>query len=150
MRILYIKSTSSLLLFLIQYTSLAFLLLSGPLFPEKWYAWIFYLPGWVLGLRSIFSMGMGNLNAAPDVLPAGRFVSSGPYRIIRHPMYAAILLVFIPLVITKPSLLRFICLCILILNLLIKIRYEERRLGETFGQYAEYSDKTWRLIPYVF
>lgn len=150
MRLIYIRSISALLLFLVQYSALAYLLLSGPLYPGPWYAWVFYLAGWLLGLWSLAVMGPGNLNAAPDVLPEGHLVTRGPYRVIRHPMYAAILLVLIPLVGSDPSIIRISVLILLLLNLLLKIRYEEQKLRNKFLHYKEYSSGTWRLLPPVY
>lgn len=95
-------------------------------------------------------MGSNNLNAGPDVMPGAHLVKSGPYRLIRHPMYAALLLVFIPLAFTSTSGIRFAVLFILTFNLMVKIRYEERRLQHSFSGYSEYSAGTWRLLPYVY
>jgi protein-S-isoprenylcysteine O-methyltransferase Ste14 len=150
MHIIYIKTRVGWILFLIQYASLAFLILSGSLYPHEWYYWLPYLGGWILGIWAILAMGPGNLNAGPDVMPSGRLVKSGPYRLIRHPMYLAILLVFTPLVGTTFTHMRFAVIFILSINLVLKIRYEERRLKTSFKQYSEYSAGTWRLLPYVY
>jgi protein-S-isoprenylcysteine O-methyltransferase Ste14 len=150
MRFIYVKTRRAFALFLIQYAALAFLLLSGPVWPFRWYAWIFYLAGLVLGFWSLVAIGWNNLNAAPDVLPSGRMVTSGPYRWIRHPMYAALLLIFIPLVLTEASRLRILILAVLVINLFFKIRYEELQLKEMFTSYEEYSSTTWRLLPRVY
>ncbi len=97
MKLLFITNLKAFLLFFIQYLSLVLLIVTGPVFPGSSPLWIFYIAGWILGLWSILAMGIGNINAGPDPLPEGRLVSRGPYAVIRHPMYAAILLVFTPL-----------------------------------------------------
>jgi protein-S-isoprenylcysteine O-methyltransferase Ste14 len=150
MKFIYIKTPVALILFLVQYLSLACLLFSGPLYPGEWYLWPFYVSGLFLGFWSLHTMGKGNLNAAPDILPGARIVMSGPYVLIRHPMYAAIILVFIPLVLTQPLAIRILIMSILFINLLLKITYEERRLRESFRQYSAYSSRTWRLLPFVY
>ncbi|GAI42672.1 unnamed protein product, partial [marine sediment metagenome] len=97
MKLLFIKNLKAFLLFFIQYLSLVLLIVTGPVFPSSSPLLVFYIAGWILGIWLILAMGIGNINAGPDPLPGGEFVKAGPYAVIRHPMYAAILLVFMPL-----------------------------------------------------
>jgi protein-S-isoprenylcysteine O-methyltransferase Ste14 len=47
------------------------------------------------------------------------------------------------------DLLQFIMM-VLIINLLLKIRYEEKQMNLSYcNKYREYSAGTWQLIPYV-
>ncbi len=48
--------------------------------------------GIALGIWAVLVMRIGSFNITPDVKTGGKFVRRGPYRIIRHPMYAAVLL----------------------------------------------------------
>jgi protein-S-isoprenylcysteine O-methyltransferase Ste14 len=108
----------------------------------------FYIAGWILGLWSILAMGIGNINAGPDPLPEGKLISRGPYAVIRHPMYAAILLVFTPLLFDHFTIPRLFIMMILTINLLLKIRYEEKQMNLSYcKKYREYSAGTWQLIP---
>ena len=150
MNVFYFKTVKSVILFIIQYATLAYLIFSAEPVPSKWYLLTSYSAGLFLGLWAVFRMGITSLNAGPDPKPGARLLDSGPYRIIRHPMYAAILLVFIPLVIQSPDTIRIIVLTVLILNLLLKMNYEERLIMESMEGYRAYSEKTWRLIPYVY
>ena len=150
MKPLYFKSVRSMLLFGIQYISMAVLMLSGSLNPSKWYLLIFVVAGLILGFWSIIVMGWSRLNAGPDPLPGASLVMKGPYSLIRHPMYTAILLVFIPLVINDSSLIRIIILATLIINLVFKIHHEEQNLLKEIENYGDYSRKTRRLIPWVY
>ena len=38
----------------------------------------------------------------------------------------------------------------MLLSFTIKSRYEERRMRETFSEYADYQRRTAALIPYVY
>ena len=150
MKLLFITNLKAFLLFFIQYLSLVLLIITGPVFPGSSPLWIFYIAGWILGLWSILAMGIGNINAGPDPLPEGRLVSRGPYAVIRHPMYTAILLVFTPLFFDHFTIPRLFIMMVLIINLLLKIRYEEKQMNLSYcNKYREYSAGTWQLIPYV-
>lgn len=150
MKLLFITNLKAFLLFFIQYLSLVLLIITGPVFPGSSPLWIFYIAGWILGLWSILAMGIGNINAGPDPLPEGRLVSRGPYAVIRHPMYTAILLVFTPLLFDHFTIPRLFIMMVLIINLLLKIRYEEKQMNLSHcNKYREYSAGTWQLIPYV-
>ncbi len=150
MKLLFITNLKAFLLFFIQYLSLVLLIITGPVFPGNSPLWIFYIAGWILGIWSILAMGIGNINAGSDPLPEGRLVSRGPYAVIRHPMYAAILLVFTPLLFDHFTIPRLFIMMVLIINLLLKIRYEEKQMNLSYcNKYREYSAGTWQLIPYV-
>jgi protein-S-isoprenylcysteine O-methyltransferase Ste14 len=151
MNLVFITNLKAFILFVVQYASLAFLLLTGPIAPGNPLLLACYVAGWVLGGWSILSMGIGNINAGPDPLPGGRLVKHGPYATIRHPMYAAILLVIIPLLINHFTFMRLAVTVLLTVNLILKIRYEEQRLTLSYcNKYRDYTAGTWQLIPYVF
>ena len=150
MKLLFITNLKAFFLFFTQYLSLVLLIVTGPVFPSSLPLMIFYITGWILGIWSILAMGIGNINAGPDPLPEGLLVNWGPYAVIRHPMYAAILLVFTPLIINHFTIPRLFIAMVLIINLLLKIRYEEKQMKLSFcKKYSEYSAGTWQLIPYV-
>jgi len=77
-------------------------------------------------------------------------VRRGPYRFIRHPMYAALLLVGAALTLDQPSPMRLAALAVLLAVILVKLHYEERLLGAAFPEYARYKQETSRLIPFVY
>lgn len=87
---------------------------------------------------------------SPD--PAGhrRLVRDGPYRWIRHPMYAAILLLVAPPLLERADLPRLILLAALAAVLVAKLTLEERLLARRFADYADYRRETWRLFPPVY
>jgi len=150
MKLLFITNLKAFLLFFIQYLSLVLLIVTGPVLPGSLPLIIFYIAGWILGIWSILAMGIGNINAGPDPLPEGKLIRRGPYALIRHPMYAAILLVFTPLLFDHFTVPRLLIMMVLIINLLLKIRYEEQQMNLSYcKKYSDYSAGTWQLIPYV-
>ncbi|MEN6308151.1 MAG: methyltransferase [Anaerohalosphaeraceae bacterium] len=106
--------------------------------------------GLVLMAWSLRTMRLDNLNVFPDLKEKSRLVTWGPYRWIRHPMYSAVLLVTLMLVLTNLTLLRFGYWVILFVDLWLKFRYEESLLLKRYPEYAEYQRTTARLIPRVF
>jgi protein-S-isoprenylcysteine O-methyltransferase Ste14 len=96
--------------------------------------------------RRTFRAGQFRVQADPG---AGTLLSSGPYRLIRHPMYAAALLLVWSAVAAHPTPLHLGIGAVLSLFAAFRIVYEERTLRAHFADYAEYARRTRRIIPYV-
>lgn len=78
-------------------------------------------------------------------------VTQGPYRLIRHPLYAGALLLLISfsLILADSVILGYAVLGLLAFRLLI-IPAEEQRLLETFGEdYECYQTRTGALFPWI-
>jgi protein-S-isoprenylcysteine O-methyltransferase Ste14 len=78
-------------------------------------------------------------------------IETGPYRLIRHPSYTGLLIIFLGFGLSSTNWLSLLVLmgCTLI-GLSYRIRVEERVLQEHLGQrYQEYMRRTTRLIPFV-
>ncbi len=143
-------SKKSLLLVSIQFSSFAFFGLSGGLF-AKGIPLLIQVVGLALGLWGIVAMKIGNFNVQPEVKQTAVFVTKGPYKIIRNPMYSGLILFFGVSVAYNFSLLRLGVFLTLITVLLLKIFMEEDFLAQKFDKnYASYKEKTFRLIPYIF
>jgi protein-S-isoprenylcysteine O-methyltransferase Ste14 len=104
----------------------------------------------VLVLWSVYAMRSSNLNVFPDVRRGSSLIRQGPYKIIRHPMYLAVILFSISLLLTNVNLLRILTLALLIIDLVIKIEYEETLLIKEFPDYSKYKVKTYKLIPLIY
>ena len=81
---------------------------------------------------------------------ARRLVTSGPYGVIRHPLYlaeqVAIIGIFLQFLSWQAAL-------VLLAHFIFQIRRmlnEERVLTETFPEYRDYANRTARLIPGVW
>jgi protein-S-isoprenylcysteine O-methyltransferase Ste14 len=106
--------------------------------------------GMAIGIWAVAVMGIGNMNVSPLLKDGATLVTSGPYRLIRHPMYLAVLLVIWPVVIDHFSLLRIAAGIILTIDLIVKMPFEESLLKERFAEYEAYMKTTKRLIPLIF
>lgn len=91
------------------------------------------------------------LSRTIEVQQGQTVVSTGLYGIVRHPMYAATMLLFqaMPLVLgSLPAFLVFLCYPAIIAR---RILGEEEILKRDLPGYAEYLHKVrWRLIPYIW
>ncbi len=140
----------SLMFLFFQFGTLAAIFLTGKNIPDSPVLLSFMLLGFILGVWAILVMGNGNLNVPPDVMEHARLVSRGPYKLIRHPMYTAILLFVVPIIIYDYNLIRLILLGVLIIDLVFKLHYEEKSLLQKFSEYESYRRRTWRIIPYLY
>ena len=78
-------------------------------------------------------------------------VSTGLYGIVRHPMYAATILMFLAMPLVLGSLLSFAVMLVYLPIISARIRNEEAVLTEGLTGYAAYKEKVrWRLFPYLW
>jgi protein-S-isoprenylcysteine O-methyltransferase Ste14 len=140
----------SYLLVSVQFLCLAALALTGPLVARHPALLLVEALGGLLGVWAVAAMGLGNFRVVPDVKPTGHMVHSGPYARIRHPMYTALILVAAALVFDQLTWPRLAILALLAGDLVVKLRYEEGLLLGHFPEYAAYSQRTRRLIPFVY
>jgi protein-S-isoprenylcysteine O-methyltransferase Ste14 len=78
-------------------------------------------------------------------------VDRGPYRIVRHPFYAADPLIHVGLSLWLESYVAALCAIVSIAVLVTRIRFEERFLRRELTGYTEYAARVqYRLIPGVW
>ena len=133
----------------IQVACILLILVSGPLFAANQLLLVVETGGIALGVWSMVVMGRKNLNIAPTLRDGAQLVIKGPYRLIRHPMYASVLLTIWALIIDQFTLLRLIVGLILTADLMIKMLYEEGILKRHFRDYPAYMERTKRIIPFI-
>jgi len=129
------------------------------------------LTGWFLPQRFHYFVAVGAIIQAAFILLAvwarrhlGRnwsgevrigvgheLVRTGPYRFLRHPIYTAMLGMFLGTAISSSQYHSLIALAMLVLAYLRKTRLEEQILQQTFGSnYENYRRETWALVPLLF
>jgi protein-S-isoprenylcysteine O-methyltransferase Ste14 len=143
----FLKSTAFVV---IQFLCIGLIAITGPRIPANEALLVIQLLGIVLGIWAIISMRIGNFNIAPDPFAWSKLVTSGPYRLIRHPMYLAILITTLPLVINNFDFMRLSIWLILIIDLLLKLNYEENLLVIKLAGYEQYANQSYRLIPFLY
>jgi protein-S-isoprenylcysteine O-methyltransferase Ste14 len=105
--------------------------------------------GAATGIWSLLHNLPGNFGIYPEIRSGGQLVTSGPYRWVRHPMYASLLLMMSGICLYNGLWPNFLGLGLLGLALGGKIRREECYLHQEFPGYATYAQSTKRLIPYL-
>ena len=96
---------------------------------------------WTFGRRSFHA------TATPT---QGGLVTTGPYRWIRHPIYAAVCLFATACVLGHPSLFSLGVAGIAAIGSAMRILAEEALLRKRYPEYEEYAHKTRRVLPYLF
>ncbi len=86
------------------------------------------------------------------LLPAQRgLVTSGPYRLVRHPIYFGYLFGHIGFLLANFSWRNAAVLALLYVAQVIRIRREEAVLAATSDDYRSYQQRVrWRLLPLVY
>ena len=110
---------------------------------------VLLLAGWV-GILAVFR---ANSYAAATIQVASgqTVISTGPYAIVRHPMYAAALLMLVGIPIALASWWGVLAWVALLPALAWRLLDEERVLIRDLDGYADYRRKVRsRLIPYVW
>lgn len=104
------------------------------------------LVGLGLGLWAVVYLGRG---LTPLPLPNGQVdvVSSGPYRVVRHPMYVAVTLFALAVTLRSSSWIVVIEFLLLVVLFNAKARWEEARLEEAMPEYGQYRAETARFVP---
>lgn len=133
----------------IQFLCLFYFALSGSI-PNHWYLVMADVLGLGLGVWAILTMRSGKFSVFPEPRIGAPLIESGPYQFIRHPMYTALLMVCASMTLAEPTWMNVIVFGVLLINQLIKLRYEEGLLKSRFLDYEDYMKRTKKLIPYVY
>jgi len=104
--------------------------------------------GFVLAGNGFAIYTLSHLGRSFSILPESRrLVTSGPYRLVRHPLYLAEEVAMVGAVVEFLSIYAVALLAAQIAFQLARTHYEERVLREAFPEYEAYRAQTCRLIP---
>lgn len=145
------------------------LALSGLLFPLAFilsaldfrFGWS-HVPTWCVILSSVlFLLGYGiyaevmrenaYLSRTVEVQEGQRVIDTGLYGVVRHPMYLATLLMFLPIPLILGSFWGLCAMALYPALIVVRILDEERVLLDGLEGYAAYRKKVkYRLIPFIW
>ena len=122
----------------------------------------FLVPNWLVGIAcAVFLLGYALygiviahnrwLARTVELQPGQQLVDSGPYAVVRHPMYTATLLMFLPIPLILgawPALVLFAAFPAILAR---RIGNEEQVLTAGLEGYADYKSRVkYRLIPFLW
>lgn len=92
-----------------------------------------------------------HLGRSFSLVPQARsVVQTGPYRWIKHPLYAAEEIVVLGVVLQYLAPVTVIVLVLHICIQVCRILYEEDLLRRTCPEYSSYEASRWRVVPYIW
>jgi len=138
------------ILVLIQFSSIGWLLQSAYPFNLNIIALILATVAILLVSWSLWVMRISKIRILPMPHLEAQLITSGPYRLLRHPMYTAVLLFTAGLSIEHLNWERGIIWIILLIVLIIKLHWEEQMLIQRFPQYQDYQLHSYKLIPFIY
>ena len=80
----------------------------------------------------------------------GGLVTNGPYRWLRHPIYVAAIYFGWACLIAFPKTGALVAVLFITVGLFARMLLEEKALNKAYPEYAEYSKRAKRLIPFIF
>jgi len=95
------------------------------------------------------TFGRRSFHASADPTPGG-LVTTGPYRLIRHPIYTAASLFIWAGVLSNWSVLAGWLGVLLLVGAIVRMLCEERLVVAAYPEYRDYARTTKRMVPYVF
>ena len=94
------------------------------------------------------TFGQRSFHAAADPTEGG-LVTSGPYKFLRHPIYAAVLYFIWAGVLSHPLRINFFLGVVATAGLVVRMLAEERLVTQRYPDYTAYSARTKRIIPFI-
>ena len=148
--------------FVVGQVALIVLVFFGPRNWAGWPAWVtpftwlgsiaggvLLAAGILLLSLAIFRLG-SNLTPVPYPKDAGTLIETGPYRLVRHPMYCGGILIALGWALLVHGWLTLIYALIMLVFFDIKSRREEKWLKAKYPGYQAYQKRVRKLIPFVY
>ena len=91
------------------------------------------------------------LSKVVEIQEGHSVITTGPYKIIRHPMYLGLIIFIIGWCLALGSLFSLIFVALIVIGLIIRISFEDKMLHEELEGYKDYAQKTKKkLIPLIW
>ena len=106
-----------------------------------------------LGLLAVFFVFKENTftSATIEIDPVQKVISTGPYALVRHPMYAGAFIMLLGTPIALGSWWGLFAIIPLVISVIWRLLDEEKFLAKNLGGYVEYQNKVrYRLVPLVW
>lgn len=91
-----------------------------------------------------------NWSQAVTIKEDHELITSGPYALVRHPIYTGLLLAFVGSAVARGECRGLLAVALVFSVLWFKLRLEEKLLRQQFGEsYETYSRQVAALVPYI-
>lgn len=110
---------------------------------------VLFLGGLLVFCMAILAMKWRTFTVMPEPKAGGELVTNGIYRVVRHPMYLAVLLCAVAASLAYMQWWKWLLLALLALVLIVKMRREEQLLEARYANYAAYRAKVKGIIPFL-
>ena len=101
--------------------------------------------GVILGAVALLQLTT-NLSPFPTPTSNGKLITTGAYRIARHPIYTALIFFGLGYAIYQASLFKGLVTILLLTLFYFKSNYEEKLLTQNYPEYRNYKKRTRRFI----
>jgi protein-S-isoprenylcysteine O-methyltransferase Ste14 len=142
----------------------AIVLLSTTWIPLPWlYRHLWRVGFWLFWLGAALTVGgllfavwarehlARNWSSSVSIKQDHELITTGPYAVVRHPIYTGILTGFVGFAIALSEVRGFVVFVLFILVFWAKLSMEEQWMRSQFGEtYAKYVHRTAALVPYLF
>ncbi|MGB7324497.1 MAG: isoprenylcysteine carboxylmethyltransferase family protein [Rubripirellula sp.] len=130
-----------------QFGLAAAIVLSARWWPVPWTALLISMPSIVFAVWAWGAIGLRKVRVQPSTTDQTKLITSGPYSIVRHPMYTGLLWFTAALLASGFAWWRLGVWIALLGVLLLKTREEEAAMSKRFADYAGYRSRVGRLLP---
>lgn len=141
--------TGSLFAFGIVVLAILFLLEKHYIFSENPVTIIIQAAAVILMIWARVTFGLRSFHAGANTTK-GELVTTGPYHLLRHPIYAALIYFFWASVISYPFIETIAAAIVISIGLFVRMLFEEKSLLLAYDGYEAYAKKTKRIIPFLF
>ncbi len=123
---------------------------SGGTAPFVWLGLMLTVLGLILAIWARISLGR-NWSGSVTVKKDHELVETGPYAYMRHPIYTALLLMFLGTALALETFGGFLGFILFFMGFWIKLLQEEHLMRKQFPtEYPSYEKRVKRLIPFIF
>jgi len=137
------------LLVFLQFGIASLMILFSHHFFTHTYALPLFIMGASIGLWALNHNKLGNFNIQPKHKEGSKLITTGIYKLIRHPMYTSVTVMMFSLFMATPTWIEGFLFIALISVLVLKAKREESILLLEHSTYKQYQKRTKLFIPYI-